>query len=246
MLFRSDDIVEHWYKAKAGEQGATESGKVKRAISIPPIIKKYRANMGGVDLFDQFRSYYKLELRCFKYWHPIFWFILESAMVNAWVLYCETMKAKKLEVLTDQRMFRLKIATALASEWEAQQCTSDPNVGMSPTKAFAAPKTRVRLHLRHKLSDNDDRQDTLTGHAEFCAKIPEKEGTQKVLKMNAEGKKIYPAHRTLYCRYCVEVKKLTKPSRASFYCKKCKVPLCKGVCFQKWHSRVVLAPSKEA
>jgi hypothetical protein len=73
-----DDTVEHWYKAKAGEQGATESGKVKRAISIPPIIKKYRANMGGVDFFDQFRSYYKLELRCFKYWHPIFWFIFNQ------------------------------------------------------------------------------------------------------------------------------------------------------------------------
>ena len=54
-----EDVVEHWYPAKAGDQGATH-GKVKREISISPIVRWYRKWMGGVDRFDQFYAYIRL------------------------------------------------------------------------------------------------------------------------------------------------------------------------------------------
>ena len=81
----SGDLVRgrrHWYKALPGDAEAVR-GKVKKSISIPPAVKFYRAFMGGVDLFDQYRAYYKLQLRSFKYWHVMFFFILEAALVNA-------------------------------------------------------------------------------------------------------------------------------------------------------------------
>jgi len=39
--------------------------------------------MGAVDRFDQFRAYIKLEQKSGKFWHPMMWFIFESALVNA-------------------------------------------------------------------------------------------------------------------------------------------------------------------
>jgi hypothetical protein len=236
-LPQGDDVMEHWYKARPGEQGASEKGKIKRAIPIPPpIIKKYSKDTGGVDLFDQCRSYFKLELRSLKYWHPMFWFNLESAMVNAWVLSCQTMEAHKLKVGMDQRHFGLQIALGLAAEWEAQGCTMGLDTAISPSKAFSVSNKRIRLHVRSQIDEHDTRFESVDSHAGFFAKLPEKEGVRNVLKMTAAGKKIYPSHRSLYCRYCVEVLKLEKPRRTSFFCKKCKKPLCKGLCFQMWHA----------
>lgn len=114
-----DFFIEHWYTAKAGEADATPSGKIECSIYLPSIIKYYRQYTGGVDLFDQFRSYYKLELRSVKYWHPMFWSLKESTLVNAWVVYCDKMKARGLETAYTPRKFRLVIAKLLAGEWWA-------------------------------------------------------------------------------------------------------------------------------
>ena len=73
--------VEHWYPAKKGEEGYP--GKIRKIINYPPIVYFYNLYMGAVDLFDQFRQYIKLELRSRKFWHPLFWFIIESVLVNS-------------------------------------------------------------------------------------------------------------------------------------------------------------------
>ena len=52
-----DLVVEHWYKALPAGDAEAVCGKVKKSISIPPAVKFYRAFMGGVDLFDQYRAY---------------------------------------------------------------------------------------------------------------------------------------------------------------------------------------------
>ena len=82
----ADSFVAHWYPALPNELGSI-NGKIQREVFIPPIVKMYNQHMGGVDTFDQYRSYIKLDLRSRKYWHCMFWFIIEPALVNAWVLY---------------------------------------------------------------------------------------------------------------------------------------------------------------
>jgi hypothetical protein len=63
---------------------------VKKEISISPIVRWYREWMGGVDRFDQYRAYIRLEMRTGKFWFPMIWFLLESALVNAWIVYKAT------------------------------------------------------------------------------------------------------------------------------------------------------------
>ena len=112
-----DLFVEHWHKAKAGDVDAVR-GKVKKANSIPPAVKSYRANIGGVDLFDQYQAYYKLQHRSFKYWHAMFFFILEAALVNAWVLYKGSRERANLVVEFTHFQFRAEVAKSLARDWE--------------------------------------------------------------------------------------------------------------------------------
>ena len=88
--------------------------------------------MGAADRFDQFRAYIKLELKSGKFWHPMMWFIFESALVNAWVLYKATRTAAGLPVEYTHLEFHIAIALALAAEWEGQGCVNRTGFLQSP------------------------------------------------------------------------------------------------------------------
>jgi hypothetical protein len=134
-------------------------------------------------------------------------------------------------------MFRLEIAKGLAAEWEARGCSNIFERNVTPTEKFAVRTSQIRIHLRGAVN-LEGRFDSVDGHASFFAKLPELAGSEKKPMKRRDGTTVWPSHRTLYCRYCVEILKLEKPSRTSFWCKKCEKPLCKfkGLCFQKWHS----------
>ena len=118
-----DDTVEHWYNVKG-------SGKVLKEIFICPIVKWYRKWMGAVDRFDQFRAYLKFEMRTGKFWHPMMWFIMESAMVNAYILYKVTQEYAGLPLIYTHFQFRMAVCLALATEWEDMGCVYYPvNLG---------------------------------------------------------------------------------------------------------------------
>lgn len=57
-----------------------------RRVSIPAPIKQYNTFMGGVDLNDQFRSYYTSGRTGKKWWRYVFWYLLDVSICNAMVL----------------------------------------------------------------------------------------------------------------------------------------------------------------
>lgn len=64
-----DNTVRHWYPAKVNESGSV-NGKIQKEVFISPIVSSYNQFMGGVETFDQYRAYMKLEMRSLKFWHP--------------------------------------------------------------------------------------------------------------------------------------------------------------------------------
>jgi hypothetical protein len=205
--------VEHWYQAKKGEEGYP--GKIRKEINCPPIVKFYNLFMGAVDLFDQFRQYIKLELRSRKFWHCIFWFVIESALVNSWVLYKATRQAANLPMEYDHLEFRRYIAFALAAEWEGMGCQYNPCGLASPTKQLRETKKGRRVSLKKNIC-NLERAFDINRHIDFDSFIPKAEG--------AKAK-----YRQVLCRQC-------KEHRTSRWCSSCKVPLCKGKCFLAFHA----------
>ena len=71
------DSVQRWSKSE------------RKMISVPRphIVKKYNASMGGVDLFDMFQSLYRMDHKSKRWYIRIFYWILASSVMNAWLRY---------------------------------------------------------------------------------------------------------------------------------------------------------------
>jgi hypothetical protein len=215
-----DSFVSHWYPALPNEVGSI-NGKIQREVFIPPIVKMYNQHMGGVDSFDQYRSYIKLDLRSRKYWHCMFWFIVESALVNAWVLYKQTLSKIRPDskLSFDNFTFRKAVALGLAEEWRDLGCLAPQKIA-SPTKLFAENTAkRARKSLQMELPEEKDAQfsDPLK-HFSSCELIPCREGARK-------------KHRPMLCVQC-------HSRRSTYWCKKCRAVLCiqPHLCFLQYHT----------
>lgn len=67
-------------------------------VSCPEVVKDYNSYMGGVDKHDQLRKYYGRDRRSNKWWHRLFFGLLDMAMINAFILFNET-QYKKIVLL---------------------------------------------------------------------------------------------------------------------------------------------------
>jgi hypothetical protein len=60
-----------------------------RNVTCPKAIADYGMFMGGVDRANQYASYYERDRRSKKWWHRIFYSLLEMTLVNSWICYNE-------------------------------------------------------------------------------------------------------------------------------------------------------------
>lgn len=60
---------------------------VSTEIPCPQIIKDYNNYMGGVDHADQLRVTYGVDRRSKKWWHRLFWGMIDILFVNAYIIY---------------------------------------------------------------------------------------------------------------------------------------------------------------
>lgn len=70
----------------------------RRLIPVPNVIKLYNSGMGGVDLSDQRRSYYKFHHATKKFYIALFEYLHESSMNNAQVTFSD-MHGRKVTAL---------------------------------------------------------------------------------------------------------------------------------------------------
>jgi hypothetical protein len=61
-------------------------GHERKDVEVPRAIARYNANMGGVDLADQRRSYYSIGRESKKWWRYLFWFGINVSLVNSYLL----------------------------------------------------------------------------------------------------------------------------------------------------------------
>ena len=58
----------------------------RMTVECPLCVALYNLYMGGVDLGDQLRGYYHVRLKCTKNYKYIFWFLVDVAITNAFIL----------------------------------------------------------------------------------------------------------------------------------------------------------------
>lgn len=67
-----------------GRYSAEEKKKIQ--VPRPAMLTEYNKNMGGTDLMDQNINTYRIGIIGKKWWWPIFTYLIDAAICNAWVL----------------------------------------------------------------------------------------------------------------------------------------------------------------
>ena len=83
----------------------------REMVQKPQAIMEYNKYMGGVDLADQLLSYYGFGHRTVKWWRRAFFFLLDTAVVNSYILY--TVKNPEKQRRLTHEQFRVALATDL-------------------------------------------------------------------------------------------------------------------------------------
>ena len=90
-------------------------GNVTEEITKPHMISEYTANMGGVDKADHYCSSYAFIQKSLKWWRKLYFFLLEVAVVNSFILYKIHMESLGQKKLT-HRNFRKALCEQLVSD----------------------------------------------------------------------------------------------------------------------------------
>ncbi|XP_031333889.1 piggyBac transposable element-derived protein 3-like [Photinus pyralis] len=62
------------------------SEQTRKDIQCPDIVKEYNRHMGGVDLLDSLLGLYPIKLKSKKWYHRIFYHLIDVAVVNSWLV----------------------------------------------------------------------------------------------------------------------------------------------------------------
>lgn len=123
------------------------SSAKKREVTIdqPYLISKYNSGMGGTDRMDQNVSQYRIRIRIKKWWWPLFAFIPDVVVQNAWLIYRQTPAAEHQPLSLLQ--FRRSIIQTYVMKYRLRPDLGRP-VGRSRSLSERLP-TDVRYDRLH-------------------------------------------------------------------------------------------------
>ena len=111
----------------------------------PPCLPDYQCFMRGVDRNDQMQQYYNLGRCSIKWWKRIFYYLVESTILNSFIMESHVRAAEHTHVSTrrDYLTFRLVLASELIGTF-----TSRKRLGR-PRSDEHAERTRLKHNLDH-------------------------------------------------------------------------------------------------
>lgn len=80
---------------------------------MPLSILEYNENMGGVDLHNQHRAYHAVGRPGRKWWRYIFWFLVQTSIINAHFLFKKSLPANTPRRKASAKTFRLGVFEGL-------------------------------------------------------------------------------------------------------------------------------------
>ena len=102
--------------------------------------------MGGVDLFDQHRSYYPVGRPGKKWWRYLLWFLVEASIINAFLIFKKsTGPVPKGKSFHDPLRFRLDLHAELSKQ-RVQRRKSQMQVSIAG-RATADPAEHQQVRM---------------------------------------------------------------------------------------------------
>jgi hypothetical protein len=91
-------------------------GGRRKKVSTRPMHLQYTRNMRGVDTTYQLRGVYSCLTRSHKWWHRLFFYMLDSTVVNMWIIHND-LSFRFLQDPLTHMTFQLQLAKELAAKW---------------------------------------------------------------------------------------------------------------------------------
>jgi hypothetical protein len=186
---------------------------VKRVVEVDGfnVQRAYNLYMGGVDIADQYRSYYSSRLKSIRWWTTLHWWVWDTAIGNAYIIHkalVTKLRAKGEDVprAMSHFEFRERLAEQLISSYQCPAASTYPE----------GSKTRKRMASKGA-SDARQRVPYNPKANHFPRKVRGRDG-----KSRSQRK----------CVYCRDAKGERKKS--DYFCPSCDVGLCIG-CFHGYH-----------
>uniref|UniRef100_A0A0B6ZX71 PiggyBac transposable element-derived protein domain-containing protein n=1 Tax=Arion vulgaris TaxID=1028688 RepID=A0A0B6ZX71_9EUPU len=82
-------LLSNYHGNEATTLSRQERNGTRKDVVAPAIVGDYNYSMGGVDKADMLRSLYDPDRKSKKWWHRLFFAMIEMAYVNAFVIYKE-------------------------------------------------------------------------------------------------------------------------------------------------------------
>lgn len=100
----------------------TKKDGTKAEVPCPKAVAVYNDVMGGVDRFDQRKERYQIGRRSVKWWHRIFYFLLDLGIINSFILWQVNKRNRNLDQLT----FRIALARQLIDGYSSRKRKGRP------------------------------------------------------------------------------------------------------------------------
>jgi hypothetical protein len=109
------------------------NGAIRDEIHSSPMHKEYTTYMRGVDVADQLRASYSCQVRSHKWWHCIFYFLLDMTIVNMYIMYLSILGRQRLrKVPITHLQFRTELCHALLQNWNRRDRGERPILANVP------------------------------------------------------------------------------------------------------------------
>jgi len=126
-------------------------GGEEKQVVTSPVLKGYIEFMRGVDVHDQMRGAYTSQVRSPKWWHRVFFFLLDTAVLNSYILY-KAMSERLVQNAIPRVDFQLLLAEALCKPWVMRRgCVS--HFCLAAPAVHSLVKTAKRKKCRFCFSD---------------------------------------------------------------------------------------------
>ena len=94
-------------------------------IGCPQCGILYNQYMRGVDVLSQLQSYYSIGTRVHKWWHRPFWWLLDIAIINSYILYKEHCQNSNQKAIT-HKQYRIQLMTELRNDYTGNKHSGRP------------------------------------------------------------------------------------------------------------------------
>ena len=82
-------IISNYHDVSNSTVQRRDKRGVKVTVTCPSVVGDYNEHMGGVDKHDMMRQLYGIDRKSYKWWHRLFFGLLDMAIINAHIVYNE-------------------------------------------------------------------------------------------------------------------------------------------------------------